>query len=691
MKVDIIMPVFNQLKYTKIALESLYKNTNKEDFRVIIIDNGSTDGTKEFLSDFWKTVINAIIISNTENLGWCKALNQGYGYLLKDSEYVLWANNDIVFEKDWLPKMIAHFKPGVGAVGPTSNYVMGRQKVYLNQEGENEEEASFLIGFFFMIHREVVDMVGEVDERFGIGGSEEWDYAIRMKKDFGYRMIIARDVYIHHFGSQTLMPYLGNDGNRYNEFHQEKNKILEEKWGKETVDKWIHSDLKMASEPTGWPQGIKLGWALPLSWPYINSCTHLSLMAMERPDFIYLEAPRGGDLAVKREAQIEQGLALGCTHFFILDADMVYPQKILKDLFNLLEKGADLASGLCWRGYPPWEPVVWDKKEQRTLLPFKDFKLGEVIEAGATGAACLLVKSEVFKKVDQPWFKFEKKETEKEDGTIEVHTKGEDNYFTRKATEAGFKLQIFTKYDVGHMREFEIDRNFWLMMTVIGRVVGETKDWANVVALLKKLQDKEWFEREVNNASTPITWPLLQRHYEVGLLYNFLLGKKPKTILEIGTKGGGTALLWAQLVDPREGNVICIDKEFDHPNMVYDDSPLKQRIIEIRGDSHDPLTLEEIKKHINGQLLDFLFIDGDHSYEAVKMDFEDYAPLVREGGFVAFHDIVDSEWQKNQNCGVIDFWKELRGKYNHIEILDPSAGQWCGIGVLEMPQLKQSN
>jgi len=65
------------------------------------------------------------------------------------------------------------------------------------------------------------------------------------------------------------------------------------------------------------------------------------------------------------------------------------------------------------------------------------------------------------------------------------------------------------------------------------------------------------------------------------------------------------------------------------------------------------------------------------------MDFEDYAPLVKEGGFIAFHDIVDSKWQRSQNCGVIDFWKEVSKKYNHFEIIDPSDKAWMGIGVLE--------
>jgi cephalosporin hydroxylase len=498
-----------------------------------------------------------------------------------------------------------------------------------------------------------------------------------MRKDFGYKCIIARDVYIHHFGSRTLKPYLGDDKEKYNQFFKNKHEILVDKWGEETVTKWLFTDLRLSDSPSQWPQGIKLGWAMPLTWPYINSGTHLSLMAMERPDFIYLEATRGGDIASKREAQIKKGMEMGCTHFFILDADMIYPPKILVDLFKLLENGADLAGGLCWRGYPPWEPVVWSKKDNYTLLPFRDFKLGEpIIDAGATGAACLLVKRRVFEALKKPWFQYKREEIIREDGTTEIDIQGEDNYFTRNATDAGFRLDIFTNYDVSHLREFEVDRNFWLMMAVMNKVIGPNNQWANVIALLKKLHEPDWFEREVNQASIDISWPIIQRHYEIGLLHNFLIGKKPKTVCEIGTKDGGTARLWESLVRPRNGMVFCIDKEFPI-------SYLKGRTVRIKGNSHDPLTLSRLRSLNNGNKIDFLFIDGDHSFQGVKMDFEDYSPLVHPGGWIAFHDILDTEFQRSQGCEVSRFWEEIKDQYNHFEIIDPNNKNDMGIGILE--------
>jgi predicted O-methyltransferase YrrM len=66
----------------------------------------------------------------------------------------------------------------------------------------------------------------------------------------------------------------------------------------------------------------------------------------------------------------------------------------------------------------------------------------------------------------------------------------------------------------------------------------------------------------------------------------------------------------------------------------------KQKIVAIQGDSHSIDTLNKIKRILNGKKLDFLFIDGDHSYKGVKKDFEMYSPLVRKGGIIAFHDII---------------------------------------------------
>jgi predicted O-methyltransferase YrrM len=60
----------------------------------------------------------------------------------------------------------------------------------------------------------------------------------------------------------------------------------------------------------------------------------------------------------------------------------------------------------------------------------------------------------------------------------------------------------------------------------------------------------------------------------------------------------------------------------------------------MRANSHESSTLDQVKRLFKGQQIDMLFIDGDHTYEGVKMDWEMYSQLVRPGGLVVFHDVA---------------------------------------------------
>jgi cephalosporin hydroxylase len=93
--------------------------------------------------------------------------------------------------------------------------------------------------------------------------------------------------------------------------------------------------------------------------------------------------------------------------------------------------------------------------------------------------------------------------------------------------------------------------------------------------------------------------------------------------------------------------------------------------------SQNPETLKQTKNIFDGELIDFIFIDGDHSYNGVKTDYEMYGPLVRKGGVISFHDIGENE---EGGCGV--FWNEIKyfgSSYKEI-LLHPNKEK--GIGLL---------
>ena len=85
-------------------------------------------------------------------------------------------------------------------------------------------------------------------------------------------------------------------------------------------------------------------------------------------------------------------------------------------------------------------------------------------------------------------------------------------------------------------------------------------------------------------------------------------------------------------------------------------------------------------KILNGESLDYLFLDGDHSYEGVRRDFEMYAPLVRSGGLIALHDIAMHH--RDAECQVDKFWSEIKNEYRHEEIVEDPRQGWAGLGIL---------
>jgi len=163
---------------------------------------------------------------------------------------------------------------------------------------------------------------------------------------------------------------------------------------------------------------------------------------------------------------------------------------------------------------------------------------------------------------------------------------------------------------------------------------------------------------------------------------------EPETVLEIGTARGGNLFLLAQMAAP-SAIIISVDL----PNGKYGGGyprwkiPLfksfarrKQKIYLIRMDSHLKETLNLLIAILKGKSLDFLFIDGDHSYEGVKSDYRQYYPLVRKGGIAVLHDIV--KHAPEFECEVDQFWHELCQQATHLEIVkDPSQG-WGGIGLI---------
>jgi predicted O-methyltransferase YrrM len=163
---------------------------------------------------------------------------------------------------------------------------------------------------------------------------------------------------------------------------------------------------------------------------------------------------------------------------------------------------------------------------------------------------------------------------------------------------------------------------------------------------------------------------------------------RPRFILEIGTCNGGSLFVISRLAQP-DSIIISIDlpggtfggKFPAHHFPILKRIALPRQTLHLlEASSHDASTKEQVASLLANNKLDLLFIDGDHSYEGVKRDFEMYAPLVRPGGLVGFHDIAHHPPELHSDVDL--FWSEVKTSYPHREIIHNPQTGWAGIGMV---------
>jgi O-antigen biosynthesis protein len=217
--VSIVILTFNQLRFTQECVASIQTHT-PESHEIIFVDNGSTDGTVAWLKVQLQNNSGYRLIDNGTNLGFAKGCNQGIE--AASGEFILLLNNDVVVTSGWLAGMLECLRrhPNAGIIGPMTNNISGIQRVlridYDNMTGLDFYAASFrefnryrrietrrIVGFCMLFRHELADRIGLLDENFGSGNFEDDDYCLRAELS-GYHNVIAGDVFIHHYGSQTF-------------------------------------------------------------------------------------------------------------------------------------------------------------------------------------------------------------------------------------------------------------------------------------------------------------------------------------------------------------------------------------------------------------------------------------------------------------------------------------------------------
>jgi GT2 family glycosyltransferase len=239
---SIVVPTCDQLIFTRLCLETLLDH-EQADAELIVVDNGSTDGTAEYLRELARLSGRVRIALNATNRGFAAAVNRGL--TAAAGEFLVILNNDTIVSQGWLDRLAAALADGsVGLAGPVTNRTCNQQQIdtcyrTLGQFEElGREIAATFAGRCFEIpmaamfctamRRDVFQKVGLLDEQFGIGTFEDDDYALRVRQA-GYRIVCAENVLLHHFGEATL-GRIAPSG-EYADLFRRNQKIFERKWG----------------------------------------------------------------------------------------------------------------------------------------------------------------------------------------------------------------------------------------------------------------------------------------------------------------------------------------------------------------------------------------------------------------------------------------------------------------------------
>lgn len=236
MKCGIIIPVWNQLDFTRKCVGSVFKNTNYA-FHLIIVDNGSNWSTKDYLDKLAHDRKDAVtLLRNEKNLGFVKAVNQAIRR--SSAPYICLLNNDTEVAKGWLGEMIkvAEKREDIGIINANSNTLGCRPKFGQSVESLAERLKSYsgeynalawATGFCMLIKREVIEKIGLFDEVYGMGNFEDADFSKRARK-IGYSSVCAVASYVYHRERRSFVRFkrLDRDFNRNKE-------IFYSKWGRQ--------------------------------------------------------------------------------------------------------------------------------------------------------------------------------------------------------------------------------------------------------------------------------------------------------------------------------------------------------------------------------------------------------------------------------------------------------------------------